>query len=92
MKEDKIMKLVKCVGVALAGALLASCAAAPAVIADLEEDKVVVASGMGTTDAMVQDQAQKGCAMHGRYAVAISHGCLDQYCIQKRHLFACQKP
>ena len=86
------MKTMKYASAALAAGVLASCASAPAVIADLEEDKVVVASGMGTTDGMVQEQAQKGCAMHGRHAVAISYSCLDQYCIRKRHLFACQKP
>ena len=84
------MKTMKYASAALAAGVLASCA--PAVIADLEEDKVVVASGMGTADGMVQEQAQKGCAIHGRHAVAISHSCLDQYCIRKRHLFACQKP
>ena len=86
------MKILKCVSAALAACVLASCTSDPAVIADLEEDKVVVASGMGTTDDMVQTEARKGCAMHGRYAVAISYSCLDEFCIRKRHLFACQKP
>ena len=89
--KKKRMKLMKYVGAVLASILLASCST-PAVIVDLEEDKVVVASGMGTTDAMVAEEAQKGCATHGRYAVAISYGCLNASCIQKRHLFACRKP
>ena len=38
-------------------ALLSACTAAPAVIADLESDKVVVQGGLGTSDQAILDKA-----------------------------------
>ena len=70
--------------------VVAGCVATPAVISDLNEDKVVVQSGMGTTAGAIANEAQRGCALHGRRAVAISKRCIDEYCIRALHLFACQ--
>ena len=76
---------------AFAAALaLAGCAApAPAVIADIEEDKVIVESGFGTSDAAVVARAAEGCALHERVAYPVSRRCMDQYCYRVHHLFAC---
>ena len=70
-------------------ALLSACTAAPAVIADLESDKVVVQGGLGTSDQAILDKAQEGCGMHDRVARSLSTTCLDNYCIRKNVLFAC---
>ena len=70
-------------------AILAACTATPAVISDLETDKVKVQAGLGTSDEMVAAKAGEGCAMHDRVAQRISFVCLDQYCIRSEHLFAC---
>ena len=73
----------------LAGSL-GACTAAPAVISDLEEDKVIVQSGMGTPDHEIVAKAREGCRIHGRTAQAISYACLDDYCLRKSYLFACK--
>ncbi len=74
----------------ITGALLAACTSAPAVISDLESDKVFVQTGLGTTEVDADAKANEGCAMHGRQASEpISHQCLDQYCFSKRFLYAC---
>ena len=84
---------LRVMAVALVGfAVLAGCISDPAIIADLEEDKVIVQSGIGTTDGMIANEAQRGCSMHGRRAVSVgTYTCLDDYCFGKRHLFVCRK-
>ena len=79
---------------ALIGALaiFGGCAATPAVISDLEEDKVVVRSGLGTSLYDIADKAGEGCALHGRWPHPVSRTCLDEYCIRKEYLFACRTP
>ncbi len=72
------------------GGLLAACVATPAVIADLEEDKVIVRSDLLTEDSDVLRKARDGCAIHDRVPVRISYTCVDEYCSQKNHLFACR--
>ena len=74
----------------LAGGLSA-CGPTPAVIADLNEDKVVVRSGIGTGDAQIRIKARQGCGLHGRVARPISMQCLDEYCLARNHLFACTR-
>ncbi len=71
---------------------LAGCLKTPAVIADLETDKVVVQSGMGTTEEDVWAKAREGCALHDRLPKPLSAKCVDQYCLSKNLLFACVKP
>lgn len=71
--------------------LLMGCAPAPAVIADLESDKVVVQAGAGTPDHAIASVAAKGCAIHEGKPVRISHICLDAYCLRKNVLFACRR-
>lgn len=88
------MKTLSCALAAsllLAGVAVAGCGATPAVIADLNEDNVLVQSDTGTTEGAIANEAQRGCAMHGRRAVSISVRCLDEYCIRQLHLFACRQ-
>jgi hypothetical protein len=60
-----------------------------AVIADLEDDKVIVqASGSDMT--VINAEAQKGCQVHDRTAVPISHTCLNAYCTVSNYLYACK--
>jgi hypothetical protein len=63
---------------------------AQAVIADLEEDKVIVEAS-GNDHSLIQAEARKGCQIHGREPVSISYSCMDQYCIRARYLFACKE-
>ena len=71
---------------------LSGCVTTPAVISDLEDDKVIVQAGLGTPDSEVMKMAEDGCALHGRTPATISTKCLDEYCIKKDVLFACVKP
>lgn len=76
--------------VVLAMCALTACESGSAVISDLETDKVVVQSGVGTEDAAIVAEAQYGCALHGRIPVAISSGCVQgSDCLLREHLFAC---
>ncbi len=80
---------MKYLAVALMATALAGCVPDPAVIADLETDKVIVHSGYGTSADAIVAKAVEGCAMHGRVPWALSEQCLDRYCSYKNHLFAC---
>ena len=65
----------------------------PPIIADLEQDKVVVqGSGLGSgVPAEVQQKAHEGCSMHGKRASqALNRRCLDGTCITALYLFACR--
>lgn len=74
---------------ALAGtAVLIGCVTR-AVISDLEEDKVVV-DATGRDRNVIDAEATKGCAIHGRLPVPISSRCLDEYCIRSAYLYACK--
>ena len=67
------------------------CVAIKPIISDLEQDKVIVMGGMGTTKEALIEKAAEGCAIHGRQASeGISKRCLDQYCIRALYLFACK--
>ena len=68
----------------------AACRPAPPVIADLEQDKVIIQGGLGTTIESIRAEARRGCAIHDRTPVAINESCLDDYCIRKQYLFACR--
>ena len=74
--------------------LLAAGCAAPAVIADIEHDKVVVQSNQYTPPAEVFAEAERGCALHGRTAEAISTRTAgsDGWTAIQMHLFACKLP
>ena len=77
--------------VAVALAFLMGCVAAPAIIADLESDKVIVQSGLGTKPEAIKAKANEGCEIHGKTPEGpLSMRCLDQYCLSARHLFACK--
>ena len=82
-------ELAKLVAVTVFSLSLAGCVTTPAVISDLEEDKVFVQTGMGTTMDDLNNKARQGCALHGRKPKEISYVCLDDYCIRKKYLFAC---
>lgn len=69
---------------------IAACTTHP-VIADLEEDKVII-QARGNDISAVQAEARKGCQIHGREPVSISYSCLDEYCFKKQYLFACKTP
>jgi len=65
---------------------------APALIVDLEDDKVIVQAGSSIKDSEVLAKAREGCSIHGRRPVPVgSMQCLDQYCLTARHLFACKQ-
>ena len=79
-----------CAFVATLAVVPVGCCATPAVIVDLESDKVVVQSGIGTSETEIYAKARDGCALHGRkprYRAIVE--CMDQYCFVKRTLFAC---
>ena len=67
---------------------LSACAEAPAML-DMSQDRVIVLSNGSGRDA-VQAEASRGCATYNRTPVYMSQACADQYCIQKRYLFACR--
>ncbi len=74
--------------------LLTAGCAAPAVIADIEHDKVVVQSNQYTPPAEVVAEAERGCAIHGRKAEPISTRTAgsDGWAEIQMHLFACKLP
>lgn len=66
----------------------------PAVISDLESDKVLVQYA-GSDRAVLDAEAQKGCAIHGKSPVPVSQRCWlpAQYgggCLSYEYLFACK--
>ena len=74
---------------ALSLAFLITGCATTAVISDLESDKVLV-QGSGGDMSIINAEARRGCAIHGKTAsAAISWTCVDQYCMTKRYLYAC---
>lgn len=78
--------------VLIAAALILAGCQGRAVIADLEEDKVIVQHNTAAEeDGTLMRTAREGCRVHGRTPVAISSSCLDNYCINKRSLFACKE-
>ena len=75
---------------ALLLALALSGCATHAVISDLEDDKVIVQAD-GNDMKVINAEAEKGCAIHGRDAVgSISSTCADYYCTIENHLYACK--
>lgn len=74
--------------------LLAAGCAAPAVIADIEQDKVIVQANQYTPPGEVQAEAERGCALHGREAVPISTRQVGGSDFDRihHHLFACREP
>jgi hypothetical protein len=69
--------------------LLSACGTS-AVVSDLEEDKVKVQASGGDI-SVIDAEAGRGCAVHGRQPQRISYNCLDGYCIRKEYLYACVK-
>lgn len=67
---------------------LAACAGEPAML-DMSQDRVIV-MGNNADSPAVQAEAARGCAIYNRTPQYMSHACADQYCIQKRYLFACK--
>lgn len=75
----------------LIAAMMAIVGCAPrTVLVDLEHDKAIVQSQHANNE-QIRRTAEEGCNVHNRTAVAISYSCLDNYCIQKRTLFACKE-
>lgn len=60
-----------------------------AVISDLENDKVIVQAS-GSDMNIIDAEAQKGCQIHDKSAVAISSTCADGYCTKRNYLYACK--
>ncbi len=58
---------------------------------DMSQDRVLV-MGNGASSPQVQAEAARGCGMYNRTPQFMSQTCADQYCIQKRYLFACTVP
>ncbi len=69
---------------------LTGCLAIPAIIADLESDKVVVQGNrLWTEPAVIEAKAREGCAIHNK----APHGPLSSRCRNDgtcQHLFACK--
>ena len=85
-----MMRMSVVTTMAAIGLLASGCRTMPAVIADLEEDKVIVsAHELWTTEDDVVAEAERGCALHGRTAVPISVSSTGEF--QLRYLFACQE-
>ena len=74
----------------LTGMFVAGCAAAPAVISDINDSSLKVQTGMGTTDEMLMTKAREGCGLYGKTPIRISQTCMDEYCFRKQVLFACK--
>lgn len=72
----------------LLAAALTACAEPPAML-DMSADRVIVL-GNGSGEAAVRAEASRGCGTYNRVPVFMSQACGDQYCIQKRYLFACR--
>ena len=88
------MKTLLCLTVAVAAVgTLAGCAI-PAVIADIEHDKVIVESNQHTDRAEIRVEAARGCALHGRKARFISRRIVPTSALTalEHHLFACHDP
>ncbi|MDP2331817.1 MAG: hypothetical protein Q8M19_14095 [Reyranella sp.] len=77
------------IGLIAAGMVLLGCTTS-AVISDIGQDKVKVVASGGDQE-VIMAEARKGCALYKRTPVALSHRCLDGYCIQKEYLFACKE-
>lgn len=82
MRQFKIAILI------LAAATLSGCAT-QAVIADLEDDKVIV-QAQGNDMTVINAEAQRGCQMHGKTARQVSKACLNGWCTAANYLYACQ--
>jgi hypothetical protein len=75
---------------ALSLAFLVAGCATTAYIGDLKSDEVIV-NGSGPDMSIIDAKARMGCAAHDKTASAvISSTCVDQNCIRKRYLYACQ--
>ncbi|MDE0335178.1 MAG: hypothetical protein OXI64_09485 [Defluviicoccus sp.] len=61
----------------------------PAVIADIETDKVVVQKLLFTSDEDVMQKAREGCALHGRVPRPISKRASGHPASGEYWLFAC---
>ena len=61
----------------------------PAIISDLEEDKVIVQKHLFTSITDVIEAAKEGCALHDRVAVPVSKRSSGQPGGFEYHLFAC---
>ena len=70
------------------GVFLTGCTST-AVISKLDEDQVIV-EATHPNQAQVREEANRGCAFHGRAAVPVSDRCLDESCNTKSFLFACE--
>jgi hypothetical protein len=71
----------------LAAVCIAGCSTT-AVISDLQTDKVIVQAD-GNNLSVIEAEARRGCAIHNRRPVPISHRCLDHFCTQMAYLYAC---
>lgn len=74
-----------------AAAALCLSACEPPGMLDMSSDRVLV-MGNGAGSAQVQAEAARGCGMYNKTPTFVSQTCADQYCIQKRYLFACTAP
>lgn len=76
---------------AVAAIVLAGCGGEP-IVADIGQDKVQIQS-TGSTPEQIMAKATESCALYKRVAKPMgSYRCVDAYCIQKIHLFACLPP
>jgi hypothetical protein len=62
------------------------------VISDINDSAVKVQSAWYNNANEAMSEANRGCGLYGKSAVAISSRCLDGYCMNKEFLFACQGP
>lgn len=80
----KLRRLVMCATLLMTTAACGT----TAVISDLEEDKVKVQAD-GDDQSVINAEASRGCAVHGRQPQRISYICQNMYCTRKEYLYAC---
>lgn len=66
-----------------------SACADPPTFQDISADRVIVMSN-GSDASVVQAEAMRGCAIYNRNPVLMSKTCTDDFCMQRRYLFACR--
>jgi len=86
------MKTIMNIGIiTLIAATAVGCAPQQANIVDLQNDKVVVRTNRATnfSEAMVDDEAMRGCAIHNKKATRVSVLCRDEYCFIADAIYSC---
>lgn len=71
------------------GLALVGCAHSVGII-DIGQDRVRVRATNGAPIEDVMAEANRGCGLYNRRAIAVSRVCVGEYCSYVDHLFACR--